>query len=72
MLYDLPHPQPIVHDIAAALSDNGLWHTEQGHMPGRLLANAYDTACQEQLEYYRQTQLKWMADLARLKMWDCR
>jgi hypothetical protein len=70
MFYDLPDPQEFVNDIVSILADDGIWHTEQSYMPTMLLANAYDTACQEHLEYYGLNQLKWMADRAGLKIVD--
>jgi NDP-4-keto-2,6-dideoxyhexose 3-C-methyltransferase len=68
MFYDLPDPLQFVNDIAEILADDGIWHTEQSYMPSMMVANAYDTACQEHLEYYGLAQLKWMADRANLKI----
>ena len=52
MFYDLEEPASFVEDIAAILSDNGIWHFEQSYMPSMLRSNAYDTVCHEHLEFY--------------------
>jgi hypothetical protein len=70
MFYDLPKPQDFVNDIASVLADDGIWHTEQSYLPTMLSANSYDTACQEHLEYYGLSQLKWLADRAGLRIID--
>jgi len=70
MLYDLPAPQSFIDAIASILSSDGIWHTEQSYMPAMMSANAYDTACQEHLEYYGLKQLKRMADNANLRIID--
>ena len=52
MFYDLESPADFVRDIAAVLSENGVWHFEQSYMPSMLRTNAYDTICHEHLEFY--------------------
>ena len=52
MFYDLENPGDFVRDIAAVLSDNGVWHFEQSYKPSMLRTNAYDTVCHEHLEFY--------------------
>lgn len=52
MFYDLEDPNAFVHDIAQALSPDGIWHFEQSYLPSMLRTNAYDTVCHEHLEYY--------------------
>jgi len=70
MLYDLPAPQGFIDAIASILSRDGIWHTEQSYLPTMMSASAYDTACQEHLEYYGLKQLKRMADHANLRIID--
>jgi cyclopropane fatty-acyl-phospholipid synthase-like methyltransferase len=70
MLYDLPAPQSFIDGIASILGDDGIWHTEQSYMPTMVAANAYDTACQEHLEYYGLRQIKNMAEKADLRIID--
>jgi hypothetical protein len=70
MLYDLPAPQSFFNAVALVLADDGVWHSEQSYMPTMLAANAYDTACQEHLEYYALSQIKDMAEKAELKIID--
>ena len=52
MCYDLEAPQDFFRDVAAILSDDGVWHFEQSYMPSMLRMNSYDTICHEHLEYY--------------------
>jgi C-methyltransferase C-terminal domain/Putative zinc binding domain/Methyltransferase domain len=70
MLYDLPAPQAFIDGIASILADEGVWHTEQSYMPTMMSANAYDTACQEHLEYYGLKQINAMATRAGLRIID--
>jgi len=52
MFYDLESPLSFVEDIKKCLDDEGIWHFEQSYMPLMLKINAYDTICQEHLEFY--------------------
>jgi hypothetical protein len=70
MLYDLPAPQVFIDGIASILADDGVWHTEQSYMPTMISRNAYDTACQEHLEYYGLKQVRMMATRAGLRIID--
>ena len=70
MFYDLENPLDFMKAVASVLADDGVWHFEQSYMPTMLDACAYDTICQEHLEYYGLTQIKWMADRAGLKILD--
>jgi len=68
MFYDLEAPQKFVHEIAAILHPQGVWHFEQSYLPLMLKANAYDTICHEHVEYYGLTQVKRMLDEAGLEI----
>ena len=70
MFYDLEDPLAFVRAVADVLADDGIWHFEQSYMPSMLDACAYDTICQEHLEYYGLTQIKWMTDRAGLEIID--
>lgn len=70
MFYDLESPLEFMRSISGVLADDGIWHLEQSYMPTMLDACAYDTICQEHLEYYGLSQIKWMADQADLKIVD--
>ena len=52
MFYDLESPCAFAADIAACLSDDGVWVTEFSYMPTMLAMNSFDTVCHEHLEYY--------------------
>lgn len=68
MFYDLEAPLEFMRAVSNILADDGVWHLEQSYMPSMLDACAYDTVCQEHLEYYGLTQIKWMTDRADLKI----
>jgi hypothetical protein len=59
-----------MREIHDSLHDEGLWIFEQSYMPTMLETNAYDTICQEHLEYYALRQVKWMADRVGFKIVD--
>jgi SAM-dependent methyltransferase len=70
MFYDLEDPRRFVHDIAASLADDGVWHFEQSYLPAMLAANSYDTVCHEHLEYYSMKQIDFLLADAGLKVVD--
>ncbi len=68
MFYDLPDPLKFVNDIKKVLADNGIWHVEMSYMPSMLNNSSYDTICHEHLEYYSVKSLKYLMDLADLRI----
>ncbi len=68
MFYDLPDPLKFAKDIKSILADNGVWHIEMSYMPSMLNNGSYDTICHEHLEYYSVKSLKYLMDLANLKI----
>ena len=68
MFYDLPDPLKFANDIKNVLSDQGIWHVEMSYMPSMINAGSYDTICHEHLEYYSIKSLKYLMDLANLKI----
>ncbi len=70
MFYDLPDPIGFAKDIAACLASDGIWHFEQSYLPLMLSQLAYDTACQEHLEYYSLSVVKFILERAGLKIVD--
>ncbi len=52
MFYDLPDPVAFARQVANVMADDGIWHFEQSYLPFMLNQLAYDTVCQEHLEYY--------------------
>ena len=70
MFYDLPDPVAFACDVASVLADDGIWHFEQSYLPLMLRQLAYDTVCQEHLEYYSLTVVKRILEQANLKIVD--
>jgi hypothetical protein len=70
MFYDLESPLEFMSQVGDILADDGVWVFEQSYLPMMLARNAYDTICHEHLEYYALQQIVWMANLARLKVFD--
>jgi NDP-4-keto-2,6-dideoxyhexose 3-C-methyltransferase len=68
MFYDLDAPMDFVADVRDSLADDGVWIVEQSYLPAMVEANAYDTICQEHLEYYGARQMRWMMERAGLKI----
>ena len=52
MFYSLPDPRSFVEAVADSLAADGVWHFEQSYLLSMLRTNAFDTICQEHLEYY--------------------
>lgn len=70
MFYDLPNPVQFAKDIAASLTDDGIWCTEQSYCVTMLNRNSFDTICHEHLEYYMLEQLQWIAEAAGLCIFE--
>ena len=52
MFYDLPDPRDFVKGIKFVLDENGVWISEQSYFFRMIEQTAFDTICQEHLEYY--------------------
>lgn len=72
MFYDLPDPVRFASDIETILEDDGVWTCEQSYLLSMLDTNSIDTICHEHIEYYALSQVKEIADRARLKIIDVR
>lgn len=70
MFYDLPEPVQFAKDIYELLDDEGIWTCEQSYLLEMIKTNSLDTICHEHLEYYALTQIKEIADRAKLKIID--
>lgn len=70
MFYDLEAPMEFVRQVHDILADDGIWVFEQSYMPTMLEANAYDTVCQEHLEFYALAQIQWMAERVGFRIVD--
>lgn len=70
MFYDLPDPHAFVREIASVLAKDGVWHFEQSYLPLMMSQLAYDTVCQEHLEYYSLAVVKRILAQAGLKIVD--
>lgn len=62
MFYDLERPMEFMRQVHRILAEDGIWVFEQSYMPAMLAMNAYDTVCQEHLEFYALAQIQWMAE----------
>ena len=70
MFYDLESPIEFVKQVFDVLDEDGIWLFEQSYLPLMLQTNAYDTICQEHIEYYGLKQIKWMMDRMGFKIID--
>lgn len=70
MFYDLEQPLKFMQEVFDILDDYGIWVFEQSYMPTMLETRSFDTICQEHLEYYGLSQIKWMADRTGFRIID--
>lgn len=70
MFYDLEQPLKFMQEVFDILADDGIWVFEQSYMPTMLEARSFDTICQEHLEYYGLSQIKWMTDRVGFRIID--
>jgi hypothetical protein len=70
MFYDLEQPLKFMEEVFDILADDGIWVFEQSYMPTMLETRSFDTICQEHLEYYGLSQIKWMADRVGFRIID--
>lgn len=70
MFYDLESPIDFAKQVNEILADDGVWHLEQSYMPTMLRNNSYDTVCHEHLEYYSLGAIKYIMDVAGLRILD--
>ena len=68
MFYDLPDPLDFAQQIYSILHEKGIWHIELSYMPMMIKNTSYDTICHEHLEYYSLKSLKYLLDMANLKI----
>jgi NDP-4-keto-2,6-dideoxyhexose 3-C-methyltransferase len=66
MFYDLPDPVGFMSDVRDILADDGVWMIEMSYALPLLEIPAYDALCHEHLDYYRLSQIEWMAERAGL------
>lgn len=67
MFYDLEDPVQFAQAVRRRLTDNGVWIVEVAYLPTMLANNAYDTICNEHLEYYSLAVLERIFQEAGLK-----
>jgi hypothetical protein len=70
MFYDLEQPLKFMREVFDILADDGVWVFEQSYMPTMLETRSFDTICQEHLEYYGLSQIKWMTDRVGFRIID--
>lgn len=70
MLYDLENPVNFCYNIESHLKDNGIWVFEMSYLPSMIDALAFDTICNEHIEYYTLSVIEYMLEIAGLKLID--
>lgn len=70
MLYDLPDPINFFRGIKATLDIDGIWISEQSYLFSMIDENAFDTVCQEHLEYYALKDIANLCDIVGLELFD--
>jgi len=70
MLYDLPDPINFFRGIKEVLGADGIWVSEQSYFFSMIDENAFDTVCQEHLEYYTLRDILNLCNNAGLELFD--
>jgi len=70
MFYDLPDPRDFVGAISLALSPDGIWISEQSYFFRMVEQDAFDTICQEHIEYYSISDVMNLCNAAGLELFD--
>lgn len=70
MFYDLEDPLAFMREVHRVLADDGVWVFEQSYLPLMLERTAYDTICQEHIEYYSLSIILRMAREAGFRIVD--
>ena len=68
MLYDLENPVGFVYNIYDHLEDNGIWLFEMSYLPSMMNVNAFDTICNEHIEYYSLSVIEYLLEMADMKL----
>lgn len=70
MFYDLPDPKNFVDAISETLSDDGIWISEQSYFFRMVEQDAFDTICQEHIEYYSLHDVANLCNASGLELFD--
>jgi len=70
MLYDLEDPKAFVRAIRNNLEDDGIWIFEMSYLPLMINANAFDTICNEHIEYYTLSVIEYLLECNNMKLID--
>jgi len=70
MLYDVPDPIDFFRGIKEILDSDGIWISEQSYFFSMVDENAFDTICQEHLEYYSLKDIANLCDNVGLELFD--
>lgn len=70
MLYDLENPVAFVKEIYNKLRNNGIWVFEMSYLPTMMQMNAFDTICNEHIEYYSLSVIETLLDMGDMKLID--
>jgi len=70
MLYDLPDPIDFFRGIKEILDSDGIWISEQSYFFSMIDENAFDTVCQEHLQYYTLKDIANLCDNVGLELFD--
>ena len=68
VFYDLENPNIFLNGIKKLLHDKGIFYLEFQDLMMIIKHNMFDTICHEHLEYYSVKSLKYLMDLANLKI----
>jgi len=68
MFYDLPDPNDFIAGIQSVLDQRGVWISEQSYFFRMIEQTAFDTICQEHIEYYSLLDVEHLCKKANLEL----
>ena len=68
MMYDLEFPQYFIQSVRNSLRPDGIFVFEMSYMPTMMKMNAFDTICNEHIEYYSLDVIEYLLNIADMKL----
>ncbi len=70
MFYHLYDPIQFSKDVAACMTDDGIWVVQMAYLPAMIKTNMYDNIVHEHVGYYAADHMRWIMERAGLEIFD--
>ena len=70
MFYHLYDPIQFSKDVAACMTDDGVWVVQMAYLPAMIQTNMYDNIVHEHVGYYGADHMRWIMEKAGLEIFD--